>query len=149
MQTFRLPARGTRPPFFLLSPKDSRQTCPGFKGTPLECTECNCIHVPEKSPTSLLLPSCYSSPAPASNQIQPGYLYLYFLGLQIQGPGSFWGRSSTESTSHPRQHRTVLPVWRGEKQGENTELNVHHMAASHYSPSLPSAGINSEDQSCG
>jgi len=29
--------------------------------------------------------------------------------------------------------------------GENTALNVHHMAASQKSPSLPSAGINSED----
>lgn len=96
MQTFRLPARGNFPPFFFLSPKDGRQTCRGFKGPPLECTEGNCIHVPEKEPTSLFLPSCYSSPAPSSIHIQPEiFLFLFFFsfeGLQIQGPGSFWGR---------------------------------------------------------
>lgn len=100
MQTFRLPARGTCPPFFFLSPKDGRQTCRAFTGTPLECTECNCIHVPEKSPTSLFLPSCYSSPAPSSIQIQPDGFLFYFLRAVNSRPWEFLGGEAARGGLH-------------------------------------------------
>lgn len=149
MQTFRLQARGG-----LFLPFSS--FLPGTAGRPAQDSKERLWNAP----------SVIASMCQKNNQLHsffPSAIHLlvhipsrFSESFQICGwkfrPLSLWTRrEAVQQGVHISSsiEQFCMSEKKRREAGENTVLNVHHMAASQKSPSLPSAGINSEDQSCG